>query len=275
MRARRPFSSGQGHPVGHDSFREYLALVLEHHVPAILEESYRDSGMHRQLGDGSQQRPMSRTEIEELTDAFLVSEPGAFIEVLERQGLSKLTFAAFYRSVVSPIAAALGDMWCDDRAGFLAVSIATERLRLAVDTLYSDHDVVGRHARRSALITCYDNSQHTFGAFLLAKAFVFADWLVETREWNDPSGSPIGLVSRSPFDFIGLSMGATDSAAACAKVVSTLRTKSMNPDIVIGVGGPGPALNPEGYARCGADFVSSDAIDAVLKADEAVARNAR
>ncbi|NJR14057.1 MAG: cobalamin B12-binding domain-containing protein [Phyllobacteriaceae bacterium] len=166
-------------------------------------------------------------------------------------------------------------MWCDDRAGFLAVSIATERLRLAVETLYCDHDVVGRHAKRSALITCYDNSQHTFGAFLLAKAFVFADWLVETREWNDPSGSPIGLVARTPFDFIGLSMGASDSAAACAKVIVALRAKSLNPDIVIGVGGPGPALNPEGYAQCGADFVSTDAVDAVAKADNAVACTTR
>jgi methanogenic corrinoid protein MtbC1 len=252
------------------TLRAQLALIVEHHVPTQLEHSYRDLGRHRMLAESTNRRLMSAAEIEELTDAFLVSAPGAFIEVLERQGLSKLTFAEFYRGIIQPVSRALGEMWCEDRTGFLAVSIATERLRLAVDTLYPDLEIVTRHATRRALVTCYEDSQHNFGAFLLTKAFVFADWLVETRDWNDAAGSPIGLVTRGSYDFVGISIGATGSAQSIQKSITALRNRSMNRNLVIGIGGPGPAMDPAGFARCGQDFISTDAVDAVARAEECV-----
>jgi methanogenic corrinoid protein MtbC1 len=245
---------------------------LEHGVPDHLARIDALSGLPRQLAERADKRVISAAEIEEITEVFLVSDPGAFISVLEKLGLHQLTFAEFYRGIIQPVAETLGTMWCDDRAGFLAVSIATERLRLAVDTLYSDTEVMARHPRRSALVTCHDNSNHTFGAFLLAKAFVFSDWLVETRNWNDPAGSPFGHIARHHFDFLGLSVGTSGTAQALAKSIATLRAKSLNTKLVIGVGGVGPALDPEGFSACGADFVSVDAVDAVLKAEAAVNR---
>jgi methanogenic corrinoid protein MtbC1 len=254
----------------HELFKEHLALVVEHHVPAQLEQSYREAGRHRLASGSGESRSLTSAEIDELAESFLVSAPGAFIDVLERQGLASLGFAEFYRGVVQPIARALGEMWCDDKAGFLAVSIATERLRLAVDTLYPDFDVVTRHAKLRALITCHDDSQHNFGAFLLSKAFVMADWLVDMRDWNDASGSPMGHVSRNHYDFVGISVGSRDSAKAVAKAVAQIRAKSLNRRVAIGLGGPGPLLNPGAFAEAGADFVSTDAVDAVENAGMAV-----
>jgi methanogenic corrinoid protein MtbC1 len=254
-----------------DVFRERLAHVLEHHVPTHLEQTYGDIGRGRLFAERATGRVLTRSEIDELADTFLVSEPGAFLSVIERLGLSRLEFPDFYRAIVSPISRALGEMWSDDRAGFLAVSIATERMRLAIDTLYPDFEVSARHASRRALITCHEGSLHNFGAFLLAKSFVFSDWLVESRDWHDASGSPLGAVARSRFDFVGLSVGTTSDAPAVAKVIAALRAKSANPQVVIGIGGPGPVLDPDAYAASGADFMAFDAFDAVEDAGRRVA----
>jgi methanogenic corrinoid protein MtbC1 len=270
MNGHSALDLGQSQLDQRSRFRAHLALVLEHHVPTQLEQTYRDIGRHRLLNETPGRRPLSSSEIDELTEAFLISEPGAFIEVLERQGLSKLSFAEFYRWIIQPVSRALGEMWCDDRTGFLAVSIATERLRLAVDTLYPDLEMVTRHATRRALITCHDDTLHNFGAFLLSKAFLFADWLVETRDWNDAAGSPVGLVARSSYDFVGLSVGGSGTVRSVEKAIATLRSRSINRNLIIGIGGPGPSLDREGFAQCGADFISTDAVDAVMKAGMAV-----
>lgn len=272
MNERIPLGLEPSQSDQHEQFKAHLALVLEHHVPAQLEQSYREAGRTRLLAESSNRRILTPGEIDELAEAFLVSAPGGFISVLERQGLASLSFAEFYRSVIQPIARALGDMWCDDRAGFLAVSIATERLRLAVETLYPDLEIVTRHARLRALITCHEDTQHNFGAYLLSKAFVLADWLVETRDWNDASGSPIGLLSRNHYDFVGISIGGSGNERAVSKAVAQMRAKSLNRRIVIGLGGPGPLINREGFADAGADFISVDALDAVLNAAAAVER---
>jgi methanogenic corrinoid protein MtbC1 len=271
MKNRQELPAVKRPPRGGDTFRDRLALALEEHVPAKLEQTYQDAGHHRLLAAGVARRTLSRADIAELTDAFLVSEPGAFLDVLDRQGLSALSFADFYMVVIMPVANALGELWCDDRAGFLAVSIATERLRLAVDALYPQQDIATRHASRSALITTHEGMQHTFGAYLLSKAFVFADWLVTSLDWNDASGSPYGHVSRNHFDFVGLSVGVTSTVPDCRAVIASLRTRSCNPNLVVGLGGPGPALDPLAFATCGADFIACDAIDAIAKAEEAVA----
>ncbi|NJR14058.1 MAG: hypothetical protein HC779_07770 [Phyllobacteriaceae bacterium] len=55
-------------------------------MPAILEGNYRDTGLHRQPGGSS----LSRHEpqrIEELTDAFLVSEPVPSLMFLKGRAL--------------------------------------------------------------------------------------------------------------------------------------------------------------------------------------------
>lgn len=80
----------------------------------------------------------------------------------------------------------------------------------------------------------------------------------------------MGLVARSHYDFVGISVGVTSVAADISKVVANLRARSTNKKLVVGIGGPGPSVQPDSFGACGADFISTDAVDAVIKAEAAL-----
>jgi MerR family transcriptional regulator, light-induced transcriptional regulator len=233
-----------------------MAHVVEHVVPDTLNSTYKT--------DGATAAP---ADILQLVEAFISSPPGQFIDELERLGLNDLPFAVFYRDLIKPIACTLGDMWSEDTAGFLGVSIAIERLRLAVDMLYPDDDFALRANAKRVLISCFENGRHDFGAFLLGKAFSYSNWLVDSREWNVPVGSPMSFLAREHYDMFALSVGAPFDVKAVAAAIASVRTKTMNPHLVVALGGVGPALDPEAFAMCGADFISKDVFDAVAKAE--------
>jgi methanogenic corrinoid protein MtbC1 len=211
-------------------------------------------------------------DISRLVETFISCPPGSFIDELERLGLDDLPFPVFYHDLIKPIACTLGDMWSEDTAGFLGVSVAIERLRLAVEMLYPDDDFELRANPKRVLISCFENGRHDFGAFLLGKAFSYSNWLVDSREWNVPVGSPMSFLAREHYDMFALSVGAPFDVKAVAAAIASVRVKTMNTNLVVALGGVGPALDPEAFAKCGADFISKDVFDAVAKADFASRR---
>jgi methanogenic corrinoid protein MtbC1 len=239
-----------------------MAHVVEHVVPDKLSSTYKNEGHLAAPGAIS-------ANIPQLVEVFMSSPPGRFIDELERLGLDNLPFAVFYRDLVKPIACTLGDMWSEDTAGFLGVSVAIERLRLAVEMLYPDDDFALRANPKRVLISCFENGRHDFGAFLLGKAFSCSNWLVDSREWNVPVGSPIIYLAREHYDMFALSVGAPFDVKAVAAAITSVRARTMNPNLVVALGGVGPALDPEAFATCGADFISKDVFDAVAKAEAA------
>ena len=210
---------------------------------------------------------VSSLVIPQLIETFLSSSPNAFIDDLERLGLGTLPFAIFYRDLIKPVACTLGDMWSEDTAGFLGVSIAIERLRLAVEMLYPDNDFELRPNAKRILISCFENGRHDFGAFLLGKAFSNSNWLVDSREWNVPIGSPMTFLAREHYDMFALSVGAPFDIAAVKAAIASVRAKTLNKHLIVALGGVGPALDPDAFANCGADFISKDVFDAVERAD--------
>ena len=240
--------------------KKQLAHVVEHNVPGKLNSIYETEGSIAASA-------LFNAEISQLAEAFISSPPGKFIDELERLGLADVAFPVFYRDVIKPIACTLGNMWSEDTAGFLGVSVAIERLRLAVEMLYPDDDFELRPNPKRVLISCFENGRHDFGAFLLGKAFAYSNWLVDSREWNVPTGSPMIFLARDNYDMFALSVGAPFDVKAVAAAIAQVRAKSMNPNLVVALGGVGPALDPNAFAGCGADFISKDVFDAVAKAD--------
>jgi methylmalonyl-CoA mutase cobalamin-binding subunit len=262
------------------NLRAELAQIVEQHVTTQLGSFYRDhgpapSGTINTFAPGHNQTlistGLSSNDIGDLADAFISSPPGVFISELERLGLGDLAFPQFIARVASPLMASLGELWCDDRASFVAVSIATERLRLAIDTFFADEDFkLAPHAPR-ILITGFEAPQHNFGAFLLGKTFSHAGWLVEQRLWNEPAGSPLALAAQRNFEVFALSVGVPYSIAHLKSTITKLRTSAKNKDMVIALGGVGPSLHANDFADLAVDFISNDAFGAVDAAKDAIA----
>lgn len=226
--------------------------------------SFADLSGYERKANGSQ------AKIPQLIDVFMSAPPGQFIDELTRLNLDELPFPVFYRELVKPVACTLGDMWSEDTADFLGVSVAIERLRLAIDILYPDDDFQLRANSKRVLIHCFENSRHDFGAFLLGKAFSYSNWLVERFECGHLAKSPLSTLSESPFDLFAVSVGAPFDVDAVAAMIEKTRAKAANPRMIIALGGVGPALEPEAFVNCGADFMSKDVFDAVSKANSAI-----
>jgi methanogenic corrinoid protein MtbC1 len=255
-----------------ETLRERLALILERHMPTQLNVIYEDAARTGFTGGFAHQKA-DASDIGDLAEAFIAAQPGGFLAELERLGLDALPFREFLTEVVEPMMRALGDMWCDDKANFLAVSIATERLRLAIDTLHPDEDFALAPGAPTMVVTCHNAAHHNFGAFLLGKAFASAGWLVENRLWNDPAGSPLALAARKPVDLFALSIGLPSDAGGVKATIARLRAEARNPRMLIAIGGMGPQLEPEAFEGIGADFFANDAFGAVAKAQGALARS--
>ncbi len=215
------------------------------------------------------EKQIDSANISPLVEIFIASAPGEFINELKRLGLDDLPFPVFYHDLIKPIACTLGEMWSEDTAGFLGVSVAIERLRLAVEILYPDDEFELRANPKRVLISCFENGRHDFGAFLLGKAFSYSNWLVDSREWNVPVGSPVIYLARERYDMFALSVGAPFDAVAVKAAIAEVRANSMNPNLVVALGGVGPAIDCEAFANCGADFISKDIFDAIAKAEAA------
>jgi methanogenic corrinoid protein MtbC1 len=266
------------------TLRAELAHIVERHVSTKLSEIYSGSGRVAPSSDGAFQfvvEPnvasamlspiLSSSAIDELTEAFIGTQAGAFLDELERLGLSSLLFPAFLAQVVDPMMRALGDMWCDDKASFLAVSIATERLRMAVEAFYPDDDFKLAPNARRILITGFETPQHNFGGFLLGKVFAYNGWLVESCLWNEASGSALGLAQQRGLDVFAMSVGIPYSIERLSGVIEKLRATAKNSSMLIAIGGVGPALHSADFAELAVDFTASDAFVAVELANSALA----
>ena len=73
------------------------------------------------------------------------------------------------------------------------------------------------------------------------------------------------------YDLLGLSVGSECHLEAVASAILTMRKASLNPAVVVMVGGPVVGLVDDFVARVGADGTAGDARCAVAEAERLVA----
>ena len=73
------------------------------------------------------------------------------------------------------------------------------------------------------------------------------------------SVNPLLASSKVEFDVIGLTVGSECHVKAVGSAILAMRKASLNPAVVVMVGGPVVALQPDFVARVGADATAPDA----------------
>jgi MerR family transcriptional regulator, light-induced transcriptional regulator len=204
-------------------------------------------------------------DVRHLTDQVLHAEDHVlqeYISDLRRRGIS---VQSIFLDLLAPVARRLGEQWSGDTCSFTEVTVAMGRLQQLLRANSSAFGMAGFAEspppdRRILLLPC-PGEQHTFGLSLVAEFFYRAGWDVSTS-FVQPTGSLSALVEREWFDVVGLSLGHTGQVRRLDDCVHQIRRASMNPRVLILVGGVAFSLDPQLADQVSADAVIADAASA-------------
>jgi len=249
---------------------DWLARTIEAEIIPRLMLAHRTGVTDRTQTDQDRKVP-GPLEVAELVSLVLgvdADRPREYVQKLRKDGAS---LEVLYLDLLAPAARRLGVLWEEDLCDFTQVTLGLWRLQQVVydfSPSFQASQARSPHRRRAMLVPV-PGSQHTFGVLLVAEFFRRAGWEV----WGEPSASAVQLaheVRSDWFDVIGFSLGAEVHVSRLASVILALRKASMNPGVVVMIGGPVVALRPELVALVGADVTATSATQAVSLAEQMV-----
>ena len=193
----------------------------------------------------------------------------AYIEALVERGVP---IEDAYLEWLAPAARQMGCDWESDRTDFSSVTIGMWKLQQAMHALSATFlkSTVAIKSPRRVLLASVPGEQHTMGLFMVSEFFRRAGWDV----WSELPADYEDVVGKARgewFDLVGLSVGGDHKLEALTQAVAALRRASRNADVLVMLGGPILASNPEIAVVVGADFTAGDARSAVTRAEKAVA----
>ena len=178
--------------------------------------------------------------------------------------------------LLAPAARRLGKMWDEDSCDFADVTIGLMKLHRVLERVNADGPSAmgaGGCSPR-VLLAPAPGEQHVFGVVMVGEFFSRSGWRVrcETAAEDD---ALIESAAQEHYDVVGLSASADANLKRLRTLIKKLRAASMNPELVIMVGGQ--IFNEDvGLARrIGADATAADGVRAVVTAERMVHRLAR
>lgn len=202
--------------------------------------------------------------VDELAQIILDNRAGMAIGHIDALRADGVSLETIYLDVLTPAARRLGEWWDADLCDFTQVTIGLWRLQQLMYELspaFQDDAQRGVQIHRAMLVPV-PGSQHTLGLLMVAEFFRRAGWGV----WGDPAAAKAELVEAAQtswFDVVGFSVGAVSQLSNLKAAITAIRRASLNPDIVVMVGGPVFIATPALVAEVGADGTAADAALAV------------
>lgn len=194
----------------------------------------------------------------------------AVIAQLRARGAS---VEALYLALLMPTARRIGELWCDDQVDFAAVTVMLghmQRWLRELSPAFSAEREAAPHAHR-ALFVQAAGEQHSFGLSMLAEFFRRAGWDV----LGGVGGAGLDAaerVRRESVDLIGFSLGSEPQLPWLRRSIAQVRAASLNPRLVVMVGGPLFDQHPELLAGLSVDASATSAPEALQRAEALVAR---
>jgi len=140
--------------------------------------------------------------------------------------------------LIPRIARKLGDQWDSDSLSFAEVTIATGRLQkliYSLDHLFQETRT-NASTTHSILVTASPGSDHTLGPLILSNYFTWAGWNVQSE--STPSQHFIETtVAKKSLTAIAISIADYDQLDRLPKLIQSIRSKSLNPAIIVLTGG--------------------------------------
>lgn len=161
------------------------------------------------------------------------------------------------------------DMWAADEIDFVAVTQASYCLQELVYNLSADFVLGGPQcgglSSYSALLVNTPQSQHSLGLLILSQYFKRYGWQIcGDTTWREPD--MLITVRSCSIDLLGISVSDDKQLAYLKKLIVNLRKTSLNPGLLVMVGGPLLGTQPHLAQWLGADFSCLQADEAQLTA---------
>lgn len=210
--------------------------------------------------------------IEQVYAGLLSYDQGFLDLVTTRLVRDEVPFSAFYRQIAVPLAQRLGDAWNDDSISMVDVEFATGRLSLWCDKYASEdlNRVNSSGELRRIFLARTSGELHTLGLSITSKCYRHAGWHVDGGPEVEVGSQLLAILRDTHYDVVGISVGVSHRATACATLVSQLRRASCNQKLKIILGGPALLAQPHIFDHVGADFIALDALEAVEVCDQLV-----
>ncbi|MDP3622288.1 MAG: hypothetical protein Q8R65_10270 [Polynucleobacter sp.] len=140
--------------------------------------------------------------------------------------------------LIPRIARKLGEQWVSDSLSFTEVTIATGRLQkmiYSLDHLFQETKVDSTLTKR-ILISASPGSHHTLGPLILANFFTWAGWSVFNE--SVPSIEYIKkTIASKLLTAVALSIADYEQLDQLPELIQIIRKRSLNPEIIVLVGG--------------------------------------
>lgn len=233
---------------------------------------------HHGSGAEDTSRPLPHSgpaEVATLTDIVLGRRPGSAADYVRARRAEGLDIESLYLDLLAPTAERLGALWEADLCDFTEVTVGLWRLQQLVNEYSGAFQRTGGRQRCSyrAMLAPAPGSQHNFGLLMVVEFFRRAGWDV----WADPAAGLVELtqaIATGWYDMLGLSVGSECHVGGVASAILVLRKASLNPALVVMVGGPVVNLLDDFVGQVGADAMAGDARAAVAEAERLVSARA-
>jgi methanogenic corrinoid protein MtbC1 len=156
------------------------------------------------------------------------------------------------------IARKLGNQWASDTLSFAEVTIATGRLQkliYSLDHLYQETRT-NPSTPHSILVTASPGSYHTLGPLILSNYFTWAGWSVLSQSAPSENFIETTVASKS-LTAIAVSIADYDQLDRLPKLIQSIRSKSLNPAIIVLTGGSLYISDAMSFGHIKADIKSS------------------
>ena len=184
----------------------------------------------------------------------------AFLRALQTEGM---TLEQLFLDLMAPAARHMGQLWSDDRCSFAEVTLALSQLQRMARELGArcNSELEFTAGGRVVLLCSAPEDQHTFGLQMLEECLARAGWST-TRV--DPDNVLIERVRSEWTAAIGFSVASDEVFFKLKPVIEEVQKASMNPDIIVMIGGACINERPERAHQAGAAVPLADARSAVL-----------
>lgn len=210
-------------------------------------------------------RPAVDVRAVELAHLLLAADPRAARGLVEERHAQQ-SVASLCASLAEPAARCLGNLWAADDCSEIEVTLGLHRLQVAIRGLPGDGARKALLQPRVVLIAPQPGEAHMFGSVIDAE-------LLWRAGWDTQIGFPAtdralqALLAGTRFDVLDLSLSASFRRDHClARMTQTItdaRAASLNPALVVVVGGRVFSEDAGAAVRVGADAGSQSAAQVV------------